>query len=151
VAPEGGTAQVPSVPVVIWQSPEQQVLLSLHTSPVWMQNDAPSLQTPASHRVEQHWLPTVQGLPAVRQAVLSAWHTPPVQLPPQHAAESVHACPSAMHAYALQRPAVQANEQHSVDATQPPPVAVHLLMDAAQVALAGSQIPKQQSALVAHC
>jgi hypothetical protein len=127
------------------------VPLSLHTSPVWMQNDDPSLHTPPLHRLEQHWLLSVHGLPAVRQAVLSGWHAPPVQLPPQQEAESAHAWPSAMHALALQRLPAQSMEQHSVDATQPPPVTVHLLIEAAQVALAGSQIPEQHSAPVAHC
>jgi hypothetical protein len=65
VAPEGGGAQVPSVPAPFWQSPEQQVLLSLHTSPVWMQNEAPNLQVPAWHRLEQHCELSVQELPAV--------------------------------------------------------------------------------------
>jgi hypothetical protein len=145
VAPEGGGAQVPSVPAPFWQSPEQQVLLSLHTSPVWMQNEAPSLQVPASHRLEQHWVLSVQGLPAVWQALPSGWHTPATQLPPQQEAESTQARLSAMHALALQRPAPQASEQHSVDDWQFPPVVVHLLMEATQVADAGSQSPEQQS------
>ncbi len=50
----GGGAQVPSVPVPFLHSPEQHVLLSLHTSPVWMQKDAPSLQAPSWQSVEQH-------------------------------------------------------------------------------------------------
>ena len=113
------------MPLVIWQSPEQQVLLSLHTSPVWMQNEEPSLQKPPLHRLEQHWVLSVQGLPAVKQAELSGRHTPPVQLPPQHEAESVQACPSAVHALALQRPPAHSMEQHSVDTTQAPPAVVH--------------------------
>jgi hypothetical protein len=56
VAPEGGGAHTPSFPALFWQSPEQQVLLSLHTSPVWMQNEAPKIQTPSLQSVEQHWL-----------------------------------------------------------------------------------------------
>jgi hypothetical protein len=86
---------VPSVPAVTWQSPEQQSELLLQTSPFWMQNDAPSWQTPALHRLEQQaWLLS-QGLPAVRQTTLSALHTPPSQFPLQQAAESVHAWSSA--------------------------------------------------------
>jgi len=81
----------------------------------------------------------------VRQAVLSGWHRPALQLPPQQVSESTQAWLSAMHALALQRPAVQASEQHSVDDAQPPPAAVHLLIEATQVLLAGSQIPEQQS------
>jgi hypothetical protein len=139
---------LPSVlPAAFWQSPEQQLLLSLHTSPVWMQKDAPSLHTPASHSCEQHCALVLHGLPAVLQVVLSGWQTPPLQLPPQHAAESVQACPSATHAVALQRPAVQWSEQHSVAVAQPPPVGAQTLMEVAQVKLAGSQIPEQHWAL----
>jgi len=145
VAPEGGGAQVPRVPVPFWQSPEQQVPLSLHTSPVWMQNEAPSLQVPASHKLEQHCVLSVQGFPAVWQAVLSGWHKLALQFPPQQEAESTQARLSAMHALALQRPAAQASEQHSVDDAQPPPVEVHLLIEATQVLVDGSQIPEQQS------
>jgi hypothetical protein len=50
-----------------------------------------------------------------------------------------------MHALVLQRPAAQVSEQHSVDDAQLPPGAVHLLMEATQVADAGSQSPEQQS------
>jgi hypothetical protein len=121
------------------------VLLSLHTSPVWMQNEAPSLQVPASHKLEQHWVLSVHGLPAVWQAALSGLHRPALQLPPQQEAESTHAWLSPIHALALQRPAVQESEQHSVDEAQPPPVAVHLLIEATQVLVEGSQIPEQQS------
>ena len=110
-----------------------------------MQNEAPSLQVPASHRLEQHWVLSVHGLPAVWQALLSGWHKPALQLPPQQDAESMQARLSARHALALQRPALQASEQHSVDDAQAPPVVVHLLMEATQVADAGSQSPEQQS------
>ena len=134
-----------ALPTAFAQSPEQQVLLSLHTSPDWMQNEAPSLQVPASHRLEQHWELAVQGLPAVWHALLSGWQTPALQLPPQQEAESVQAWLSARHALALQRPPVHASEQHSVDDWQLPPVRVHLLMEATQVAEAGSHSPEQQS------
>jgi hypothetical protein len=132
-------------------SPEQQVLLSLHTSPVWTQKEAPSLQTPPWHKVEQHWPLSVHGLPAVRHEVLSGWQTPPLQFPPQHAAEAVQAWLSATQLAALHRPAAHTNEQHSVGDWQPPPGAVHWLIDATQVALAGSQSPEQQSCPLAHC
>ena len=62
---------MPSVPVPFLHSPEQHPLLSLQTSPVWMQKEAPNLHTPPWQRVEQHCVPPVQGLPAVRQALLS--------------------------------------------------------------------------------
>ena len=76
---------------MIWQLPEQHVPLSLQTSPVWMQNDAPNLQIPPWHRLEQHWEPSVQGFPAVRQVMLSGWHEPALQFPLQQDAESVQA------------------------------------------------------------
>jgi hypothetical protein len=44
----------------------------------------PEQQPPAPPSV------ALQGLPAVRQVVLSGWHFPPVQLPLQQADESVH-------------------------------------------------------------
>jgi hypothetical protein len=140
------------LPAVITQSPEQHVSLLLHTSPVWMQNEEPSLQTPASHSCEQQSALAAQGLPAVRQLApgFRGWHMPPAQLPPQHEGESVHACPSAMQLPALQRLPEQMSEQHSVEAAQPPPVAVHTLIEAAQVRVAGSQRVEQQSAPFAH-
>jgi hypothetical protein len=110
-----------------------------------MQNDAPSLQTPSWQRVEQHCEFSAHGLPAVLHVVPSGWQSPPAQLPPQHWPGSVHAPLSATQALALQRPPVQAKEQHSVDVAHAPPVAVHLLIDATQVLLAGSHRPEQQS------
>jgi hypothetical protein len=53
-----------------------------------------------------------------------------------------------VHAPALQRPPAQLSEQHSVEVTQAPPVAVHVLIEVAQVALVGSQIPEQHWALL---
>ena len=125
-------------------------LLSLHTSPFWMQNEEPSLHTPASQSCEQHSAPVAQGLPAVRQATFKGWHRPPTQLPPQHEAESAHAWPSAIQVPALQRPLEQIIEQHSMADAHPPPAAVQVLIEAAQVSVAGSQMAEQQSALVAH-
>jgi len=140
------------LPGATTQSPEQHRSLLLHTSPVWIQKEEPSSQIPASHSCEQHSALAVQGLPAVRQLApgFNGWHTPPAQLPPQHEDESVHACPSAMQRPALQRPPEQIIEQHSVEARQPAPVAVQVLIEAAQVRVAGSQIVEQQSAPVAQ-
>lgn len=70
---------------------------------------------------------------------------PPVQLPPQHAPDSEQAPLSAMQAVALQRPPVQANEQHSVDVVHASPVTVHLFIEATHVLLTGSHNPEQQS------
>ena len=149
--PDGGSAQVPSVlPVNFWHSPEQQLSLSLHTSPVWMQNEEPSLHTPPAQSCEQHCVLAVQGLPAVLQEVLSGRHKPTLQLPLQQAAESTQAWPSAVQVPAPQRPPTQASEQHSVAARQGPPVAVQVLIEATQVALAGSQSPEQHSTLLAQ-
>ena len=59
-----------------------------------MQNDAPSTHLPPAQSPEQQppAPPSValQGLPAVRQLVLSGWHLPPVQVPLQQVAASVH-------------------------------------------------------------
>jgi hypothetical protein len=63
-----------------------------------MQKEAPSWQTPALHRLEQQTSLLSQGLPAVRQTVLIALHTPPSQLPLQQTAELVHAWSSARQA-----------------------------------------------------
>jgi hypothetical protein len=73
---------------------------------------------------EQQSPATVQGLPAVRQAVLSGAHTPAAQSPLQHSAEPVHAWESATQAEP-HVPAMQLREQHSVGETQGPPAAMH--------------------------
>jgi hypothetical protein len=70
-----------------------------------MQNDEPSAHVPFLQRPEQQPpappAVAVQGLPAVRQAVLRAWHFPPVQVPLQQADELVQVAPSAIQLVAL--------------------------------------------------
>ncbi len=122
----------------------------MHASPVWMQNDAPSRQVPSLHKVEQHCELSVHGFPAVRHDRLRGWQTPAVQLPLHQADESVHAWLSATQADE-HLPLVHAIEQHSVPAPHGPLVAVHWLMDDAQVLVVGSQTFEQQSAPVSHC
>jgi hypothetical protein len=73
-----------------------------------MQNEAPSAHLPPVQRPEQQppAIPpspavAVQGLPAVRQVVLSGTHVPPVQVPLQQLAEVVQAALSATQLAAL--------------------------------------------------
>ena len=70
-----------------------------------MQKDDPRAHAPFLHRPEQQppAPPSVaeQGLPAVRQAVLSDWHFPPLQLPLQQLAELVQVMLSATQVVAL--------------------------------------------------
>ena len=78
------------------------------TSPGWMQNEAPSAHLPPVQRPEQQApaIPpspavAVQGLPAVRQVLLSGTHAPPVQVPLQQALDAVQAALSAVQLEAL--------------------------------------------------
>ena len=70
-----------------------------------MQNDEPSAHVPFLQRPEQQPpappAVAVQGLPAVRQVVLSGWHFPPVQVPLQQPDELVQVAPSAIQLVAL--------------------------------------------------
>jgi hypothetical protein len=71
VAPPGGALQIPDVcPEPITQMPLQQSPGRTHTSFVWMQKEAPRTQLPLLQSFEQHWLLSVQPLPAVLQAVV---------------------------------------------------------------------------------
>ena len=131
-------------PAATTQSPVQQVEDWLHASPVWMHQEAPSLQVPPLQKREQHSVLAVQGFPAVRQAGLSGWQTPAEQLPLQQPAEALHAWLSATHTES-QVPALQLREQQSVGTAQGPRAGVHRLMEEAQVLEAVSQIPVQHS------
>ena len=70
-----------------------------------MQNDDPRAHVPFLHRPDQQPpappAVAVQGLPAVRQVVLSAWHFPPVQVPLQQPDALVQVAPSATQFVAL--------------------------------------------------
>ncbi len=78
-------------PAAIEHSPEQQVDAWTQVSPDWMHQAAPSWQAPSLQKWEQQSPPTAQGLPAVRQLLLSGSHTPPAQLPLQQADDVLHA------------------------------------------------------------
>jgi hypothetical protein len=74
--------QTPSVaPWVFAQKPPQQSVSREQASPGWMQKEEPSTHLPFEQRPEQQPpevepsgpLPAVQGFPAERQLVLSAW------------------------------------------------------------------------------
>jgi len=148
--------QTPCVaPAALEQKPPQQSRSRAQTSPGWMQNDEPSTHLPPSQSPEQQppappEVVAVQGLPAVRQAVLSGWHLPPVQVPLQHAAEELHAALSAVQLVALaQTPlAVHWRLQQSVLAAQVAPAAPQVVSRVTQVLDVPSQICEQHWALV---
>ena len=78
--------QTPRVaPDALLHQPPQQSVSREQASPGWMQNDEPSTHLPPVHSPEQHCdatlpsPPVVQGLPAVRQAVLRGTHLLAVQ------------------------------------------------------------------------
>jgi hypothetical protein len=92
----------PSVaPVALLHQPPQQSVSREQASPGWMQKDAPSTHLLLVHKPEQQREddppsappsapgapPALQGLPAVRQAVLSGAHLPALQFWPQHSPE----------------------------------------------------------------
>jgi hypothetical protein len=94
--------QMPSVaPAAFMQKAPQQSTSWTQTSPGWMQNDELSEQVPFLHRPEQQPEEAVQGLPAVRQVVLSGLHVPPLQLPLQQEADVVQVALSAVQLVAL--------------------------------------------------
>src|SRR4051812_19238987 len=86
-----------------------------------MQNEAPSAHVPSEHRCEQHWSLAPHELPAVLQEVLSAWHAPFVQVPPQHSLPAVQA-PWSETQLAAQVPPEQTKLRQSVAAVQAPPL-----------------------------
>jgi hypothetical protein len=147
------SVQVPWVaPDAFAQRPPQQSVSRTQTSPGWMQNEEPSAHVPPVHRPEQQppAPPSVgaQGLPAVRQAVLSGWQVLPAQLPLQQLAESVQAAWSAVQLVALlQTPRVASHcrLQQSVLTAQELPGPLQVPTDEAQVLATGSQEREQQS------
>jgi hypothetical protein len=155
------SVQVPSVaPAAIEQKPPQQSRLREHTSPGWMQNEEPSTHLPLEHRPEQQPPATppspavaVQGLPAVRQAVLRGLQVPPVQVPLQQADESVQAALSAVQLEALLQVLVAVLHkrlQQSVFTAHELPGPLHLETDEAQVLATGSHDWEQHSAFEVH-
>jgi hypothetical protein len=89
----------------------------------------------------------------VRQALLSATHLPPVQLPPQQADESVQAWLSAVQLAVLaQTPLLVSHSrlQQSVATAHELPAPLQVLTDEAQVLATGSHDPLQHCAFVVH-
>jgi len=122
-----------------------------------MQNDEPSAHVPFLQRPEQQppALPVVavQGLPAVRQVVLSAWHLLPVQVPLQQLAELVQVAPSATQAVALAqtwRVLSHWRLQQSVFTEQELPAAPQLFSREAQVDDVASHTCVQHCAFDVH-
>jgi hypothetical protein len=119
-----------------------------------MQNDEPSTHLPASQRPEQQppalpELVAVQGLPAVRQLVLSGLHLPLAQVPLQHSAEVAQVALSAVQLVALaQTPFWHWRLQQSVLAAQVTPAGPQVVSRETQVLELASQIWVQHWALV---
>ena len=112
---------------------------------------------PFLHRPEQHppAVPAVavQGLPAVRQVVLSAWHFPPVQVPLQHPEDPVQVAPSAIQAVAVAQRWLVASHwrlQQSVFTAQELPAAPQALSREAQVSDVVSHTCVQHCAFDVH-
>jgi hypothetical protein len=152
LAPAGGAPQVPSVdPCAIVHTPPQQSGPCVQVSPLWMQNDDAIEHWPAAHSWEQQSELSVQSLPAVLQDALSAAHTPPVQVPPQHCAPNVQAWPSDVHAPIEHCPLTQDKEQHSKDVVHAVPGPWQLSGAPPRHELTrGSHSPEQQSASAPH-
>jgi hypothetical protein len=153
--------QVPSVaPEAFEQKPPQQSRSRAQTSPGWMQNEEPSAHLPPVQSPEQQPparppspLVAVHGLPAVRQALLSATHLPPAQLPLQQADESVQAWLSAVQLDTLAQTPLLVSHcrlQQSVATAHELPAPLQVLTDEAQVLATGSQFPVQHCAFVVH-
>ena len=106
-----------------------------------MQNDDPRAHVPFLQRPEQQPPApppsvAVQGLPAVRQVVLSGWHFPPVQVPLQQPEELVQVAPSAMQVVAVAQTCRALSHwrlQQSVFTAQELPAAPQVLSREAQV------------------
>jgi hypothetical protein len=138
--------QTPCVaPEAFEQKPPQQSRSREQTSPGWMQNDEPSAHLPALQRPEQQPpappAVAVQGLPAVRQVVLSGLHLPPLQVPLQHWAEVLQVALSAVQLAALAqtpRDVSHCRLQQSVFTAQAAPAAAQVPTDEAQVCEVGS-------------
>ena len=153
-APAGGAPQVPSVaPAAIVQTPPQQSGPCAQVSPPWMQNDEAIEQWPvASQSCEQHSELAVHALPDVLQDLLSAWHVPPVQVPPQQSVPVMHACPSEAQACAAHLPLTQEREQHSSEPVHAAPAASQLTgAPPRHVFARGSHRSEQQSASLPQC
>lgn len=144
--PVGGVAQVPTLaPAGMSHAPEQQSAACAQTSPVWMHQETPSAQLPATQLFEQQSPSVAQLLPEVRQLALSAAHEPPVHVPLQHSEPVVHLSPSEMQASAEQVPPSQRSEQQLVAFVHAEPAAVQVVKADWQVPEVASHCPEQQS------
>jgi hypothetical protein len=142
-------------PVAFEQKPPQQSVSRAQTSPGWMQKDEPSEHVPFLQRPEQQppAPPSVaeQGLPAVKQAVLSGWHFEPLQFPLQQLDEVVQAALSATQVVALaqtRRVLSHWRLQQSVFTAQELPAAPQVLSCEAQVPEVASHTCVQHWAFV---
>ena len=107
----------------------------------------PEQQPPAPPSV------AVQGFPAVRQVVLSAWHFPPVQVPLQQPEEPVQVAPSATQVVALAqtcRAASHCRLQQSVFTAQELPEDPQAFSREAQVREVASHTCVQHCAFDVH-
>lgn len=146
--------QTPSVaPLAFAHEPPQQSESRAHTSPGWMQNEAPSTHAPPVHSPEQQSPAALHGLPAVLQVALSAAHVPPLQLPLQHAADDEQLAPSAVQAAAVEqtpRLVSHCRLQQSVAAPHELPGPLQVPTDEPQVCATGSHACEQHCASVLH-
>src|SRR3954447_25842115 len=122
-----------------------------------MQKDEPSAHVPFLQRPEQQPpappAGAVQGLPAVKQVVLSAWHFPPVQVPLQQPDEPVQVAPSATQVVALAqtwRAASHCKLQQLVFTAQELPAAPQALSREVQVSDVASHTCVQHCAFDVH-
>jgi hypothetical protein len=122
-----------------------------------MQKDEPSAHVPFLQRPEQQPpappAVAVQGLPAVRQVVLSGWHFPPVQVPLQQPVELVQVAPSATQVVAVAQTWLAVSHwrlQQSVFTAQELPAAPQVLSREAQVPEVASHTCVQHWALDVH-
>jgi hypothetical protein len=138
--------QTPTVaPAAFEQRPPQQSPSRTQTSPGWMQKEDPSVHVPPEQSPEQQPpagpLAVEQAFPAVRQAVLSGWQVPPLQVPLQQADEAVQVAWSARQAPAAHTPRVVSHcrLQQSVAAAQGTPAPPQVDTDDAHLPVAASQ------------
>src|SRR5687768_15319226 len=99
VAPLDGTiSHVPTLaPFGRWHSPPQHSVSAVQMSPVCVQNETATLQTPSLQKPPQHSPFALHALPAVLQLGLSGAHVSFVHVPLQHSPSTSQAAPSDVH------------------------------------------------------
>jgi hypothetical protein len=132
--------------------PVQQSFAFEQTSPGCTQNDESSTQVPAAlQSPEQHWPLVEHAFPAVSHVVFNGAHaagppsTPAAHVPLQHWASVVHAMWSDVHWTALHWKPTQLRLQQSVPTAHAAAAGEHEAVFAAQVCVAESHAPEQQS------